>query len=163
MDLLAGSERGQVGEDLVGVGRDVPDPVGLADDSFGIDHVGPTLRPGGIGLLRGPLRLVSLSDGAVDVRQQPKGEPELLGEGPILLGRVEGRPQDDGVGLLEVGGSITEPLPFGRSPGGVGLHVPPQHHPPSPEIRQGDRLTVLVREGEVGRRGALPKHLRSLR
>jgi hypothetical protein len=115
---------------------DVPDSVGLHDLAFGIDQVRPPLGPKRVRLIRMPLGLVQLPDLPLDVGQDPEREVVLLRERAILLGRVEGDPDELGAELLELWGSITEPPAFQRSPGGAGLHEPPEHHPPAPEIAQ---------------------------
>ena len=151
-------EGSKVSEDLVGVRCDVPDPVRLPDDPLRIDDVRPPLRSVGIRFGRSSLGLVGLSNRLVDIGEQTIGEPEPLGEGPVLVRRIEGDAEDDRVGLLELGGSVTEPLALARSAGGVGLHVPPQHDPPSPQVRESDGPAVLVGEGEVRRLDTFLEH-----
>jgi hypothetical protein len=65
----------------------------------------------------------------VDVREQGVREALLVGEGLVLVGRVEGDADDDGVGLVELWGSITEPLAFDRSARCRRRRVPPEHDP----------------------------------
>src|SRR5207237_522169 len=65
-----------------------------------------------------------------------KGEAELpgLGEELVLRRTVEGGSDDVGPRLAELGDSVTESLPLVRSPRGVGLRIPPEHHPAPAEI-----------------------------
>jgi hypothetical protein len=70
----------------------------------------------------------------VDVGEQAVRKALLVGEGLVLVGRVEGDPDDRGVGLVELWGSITEPLSFDRSAGCGRRRVPPQDDPAAGEI-----------------------------
>jgi hypothetical protein len=99
-----------------------------------------------------------LADTFVDVREESVGEAVPLGEGLVLLGRIEGDPEDDRIGFLELRGSVTEPLPFERSAGGIGLHVPPQDHPPAAQVGERHGCPVLIGEREVGGRDSLCQH-----
>jgi hypothetical protein len=99
----------------------------------------------------------------VDVREDPEREVVLLCEAQVLLGRVEGGADDLGAELLELWGSITEPLAFQRSAGGIRLHEPPEGHPVPSQVGQGEGLAVLVREREVRRVRSFREHRRSLR
>lgn len=103
-------------------------------------------------------RLVPLPHAAIHVGQQPEVEALLPSERQVDLGWVEGGAKDLGAGLLELGGSIPEPLALPRSPGRGGLDEPPHHHPSSPEVGQRNRVAVLIRQGEVGGRGSLLEH-----
>lgn len=133
---------------------DVPDPVGLADHALRIDHVRPPLRELGRRFLWESLRLVDLTRLPVDVGQEREREALLLGKGQVVLRGVErGADQGDAC-FLELGGSITEPLAFLRSPGREGLGEPPQDQPSPAVVTEGDRVPVLVGEGE--RRGLHP-------
>jgi hypothetical protein len=83
------SHRGEILEDLSGVGHGVLDPVGLPDHPLGIDQIGPTLGPLGHRLLGGPMRFVRLARRVIDVGQERKREGLELGELAISFGRVE--------------------------------------------------------------------------
>jgi hypothetical protein len=91
-----------------------------------------------------PLRLVELADLSIYVGEEPEGEQVPFGEAVVVVLGVERDAQDFGVQFLELGGSVTEPLSLDPSPGGVGYHVPPQHHPPTAEVGQG-QLGAVVR------------------
>src|SRR6266536_6275117 len=140
------------------MGGDVRHPVRLGDPALRVDQVGPPLRVLGRRLLRGSLRLVAFAHRPVDVGEQPEREPVLLGEGPVVLGPVERDAHDLHAELLELGGSVTEPLALDRSTGGEGLGEPPQGQPPAPEVRQRDGLAILVGQGELGGRRSFGKH-----
>ena len=141
---------------------DVLDQVPAGDPGSGIDQVGGPPRRRGRLLFRSPADLVPLSHRPVLVGQEAEREAELLGEGQVRARWIEGGTQDLRSGLLELGGSITEPLALDPSPGGVGHDEPPQHHPPVPEVGEGDRRAVLVRQGKVRRRGPVGEHGRSV-
>jgi hypothetical protein len=86
----------------------------------------------------------------VDIGEEAIGEALLVGEGLVLLRRVERDADDDGVGCVELWGSITEPLAFDRSAGCGRRGVPPQHDPLSALVFQVDRAAILVGQGEAG-------------
>jgi hypothetical protein len=140
----------------------VGDPVGVTDHALRVDQVGTPLRALGIPLVGMPFGLVPFRDLTALVRQETERELLILGECPIFLGSVVGDAQDLGTRSLELRGSITEPPPLRRSPGSVGLDEPPQHHPPAPEIGQGDGCAALVGQGELRRHRAISKHGRSV-
>ena len=113
---------------------DVADPIRLADDTVGVDQVRPSLRPLGHRLFRRPLRLVQEPHRVVGVGEQPEREAILLGEPAIVLDRVEGGPEYLDAQGFELGGSITEPLAFPRSPIGEGFGEPPERDPPPAQV-----------------------------
>ncbi len=108
---------------------EILDVVDLANDPVGVDQEGPP--PGH----RGPVVVgraggaVRLTDGVVDIGQQPVREALVVGERLVLVRWIERDPDDDGVGLVELWGSITEPLTFDRSAGCGRRRVPPEHDP----------------------------------
>ena len=57
-------------------------------------------------------------------------------------------------GVFKVLDSITEPVAFDRSAGGVGFGVPPEQDVTAGEIVFLHRVAVLVREAEIWRHGA---------
>jgi hypothetical protein len=97
----------------------------------------------------GPANFVGLSHRLVHVGEQRVGQIVFLGEGSVLFEGVEGDPYDLGTCLEEIGGSITEPLALDRSPGGGGLHIPPEDHPSPCEIVERQRLPVVRRQREL--------------
>ena len=126
------------------MGGHVGDRVDLAHDPLGIDE--ERLAPGvlGVALVLGPDHVEGLAEGAVAVGQEAVREVLLDGELLVLCGRVEGDAEDDRVGLVEFGGSITEPLSFDRSAAGAGFGVPPQHDPLAELVFQLDDVAILV-------------------
>jgi len=113
---------------------DVTDPVSLADHAVGIDQVGPSLGPFGHRLLRRPLRLVEETHRVVGVGQQAEREAVLFREPTVVLDRVERRAEELDAERFELGGSITEPLAFPRSPIGEGFGEPPERDPPPAQV-----------------------------
>jgi hypothetical protein len=109
----------------------------------GVDHrVGPHHAAIGAEQVRDaarPVRVVGIA-GAVrlqrapGVAQQPERQAVLLRERLVLLDGVEARAEDDRAVLLEVAGSITEPVALDRSTRGVGLGVEPQQHVRTREV-----------------------------
>ena len=81
-----------------------------------------------------------------------------LGEGFVLLRRVEGDPEDRGANLVELWGSITEPLSFDGSARGGGFGVPPQDDPAAPLVGQRHGVAVLVGQRERRGRRAFGEH-----
>jgi hypothetical protein len=104
-----------------------------------------------------------MADRAIRVREQPEREPVLLGEGTIVLHRVERRAEELDIERLELGGSITEPLALQRSPGGERFGEPPESDPSASKLRERDRLTVMIRKREVRCGRTFSEHPRSLR
>ena len=92
---------------------------------------------------------------AVNIAEQIEGKIELVPEGQVVGRRVETDPQYDGVFRGEILDSITESLALHRSPGRIGLRVPPQYHGLPLEFRQGRRDIVLIRNIEGGSRISL--------
>jgi hypothetical protein len=126
----------KVGEHLVGVGAEVLDVVHPADDALGVDQERPApgdRRPVVVGRPGGAVRL---ANGVVDVGQEAVREALRLGEGLVLLGRIEGDADDGGAEVFELRGSVTEPLPLDRSAGCGRRRIPPQHDPPTGEVGQ---------------------------
>ena len=142
---------------------DVADPIRLADYAVGVDQVRPSLRPLRHRLFRRPLGLVQEPHRVVGVGEQPEGEAIFLGEPAVVLDRVEGGPEDLDAQLLELWGSITEPLALPRSPIGEGLGEPPERDPPPAQVGERDGLPFLIREREIGSGSPFREHPRSLR
>jgi hypothetical protein len=139
-----------VREHVVRMSRDVRHAVRLADDAPGIDQIRAAFGPFGELFLGRSLRFVDPADGVVDVAQQREREALQLLEALVLFRCVERDADDLGACLLELGGSVTEPLALRRSTGGVRLGEPPQDHPPAPKVRERNRVAVLVRQREIG-------------
>lgn len=141
---------------------DVAHPIRLLDHAVGIDQVGASLRPLRHRLDRRAFRLVQFPHDVVRIREQAERETVFLGEATVVLDGVEGRAEDLGAELCELGGSITEPLALARSAGGECFWEPPEHDPSPAKVRERDGLAVLIREREVGRGRTFREHARSL-
>jgi hypothetical protein len=137
---------------------DVRHAVGLDDSSLRIDDVRAALRILRIVLLGCPLRLVALTDPLIDVGEQAEGEAVLLGECLVVLGTIERSADDLDPLLLELRGSVTEPLSFSRSARGEGFGEPEQDQPLSAKVNERHWFSVLVGEGEVGSLRAFSEH-----
>jgi hypothetical protein len=90
------------------------------------------------------------SDATIRIAEQREGELLIGRERPILLDRVERGTEDDRTEGLELVGPVTQRLAFDRSTGRRRLRIPPQQHPSTSQIRQPDRVAVLVGQLEVG-------------
>ena len=88
---------------------------------LGVDQVGQPLRPSKTTVIRLPFDTLGAPHGMVGVGQQRKVESHHLRPGAVVLGCVIGHAEDGGTCCLEFRGSVTEPLPFERSAGGVRL------------------------------------------
>ncbi len=119
--------------------------VDLDDHPFGVDQVTDTLRMRGGGIIGGTVGDPRCS---VGIAKQVVAEIELFLESPILFGGIETGPQNDGVFLLEVMGSITEPFAFQGSARGIGFRIPPQNDPFSRQSIQRDGPALLIRDRE---------------
>jgi hypothetical protein len=97
--------------------------VDLLDAPFGVDQVADARRVLGVCGIGGT---VDLTDGPRLVAQQVIGEIELDPEGQIFGRRIAADADDDRVARGEFRGSITEPLAFDGSAGGIGFGVPPK-------------------------------------
>jgi hypothetical protein len=140
----AAAEGDDVVQDLVGMRADVLHRVQPPNHAFRVDQDRHALGEVGPLLVRPLLGAVLLAGRPVDVGQQAIREALCLGERLVVLRRVEGDPDDGGIGIVELWGSITEPLSFDGSAGGGGLGVPPQHDPLTPQISQRNGVAVLV-------------------
>ena len=94
---------------------------------------------------------ISDGHGFVRVAQQIVGEAELLLERLIVFRAVHTAAEDDGILTLEIVDSITEPIAFDRSPGGIGFRIPPDQNVFTRMIRERHGRPILVRDAE-GRR-----------
>ena len=126
----------------------------LADDAVRVDEIRPALRPLGKLLLRRPHGFVDPAYVPVDIRQQPEWKVVRVGEGLVLLGRIEGDSNDRCVECFELWDSITESLSFRRSPTRQRLGIPPQNNPAAALLFERDRLPVLIRQRKSRRRNA---------
>lgn len=148
------------GEDLARVGahRDLAER--LLHAPIGADDVGDALGGARAGVVRGAERDAEL---ARRVREQRERVFELLGEGLVLLGRVEADAEDlDAPGLVLLV-EVAEPATLDRSTGGVGLGIEPEDERPSAQLGQRDFLARVRDHFEIRDRVADVEHGGSLR
>ena len=84
----------------------------------------------------------------VGVAQQIVRKVELIFERKIVGRAVHTAAEDDGVLLLEILDSITEPIAFDRSPRGIGLRIPPDQNVFSRMVGKRNVAAFLVRDAE---------------
>src|SRR5262249_51628742 len=87
----------------------------------------------------------------VGVREERKGKRVLLREVRVPLWRVEARPEDGRVQLVEVVDSITESDAFGRSAGGIGPREEVEEHLLPAVVLERNPAAVMRGGREVGR------------
>ncbi len=133
------------------MGRHVLHLVDAPHDALGVEQERDALGEVRILLVRALLGAVDLADRAGGVGEQAVREALVVGERLVLVRRVERDAEDRGTGLLELWGSITEPLSFDRSAACAGFGVPPQHGPLPALVVEVDRVAVLVRQAEPRR------------
>lgn len=121
--------------------------VRLGDRSFFVDHVGDAARVFVLFRIGGAVRD---ADFAIGVAQQREGEVELLGEAPVLFGRVEADAEDLGVLLGVLGQEVPEPGTLARSAGGVGLWIEPEDHFAAAQIGETHAVAVVIDGVEIG-------------
>jgi hypothetical protein len=123
--------------------------VDVPDFPFRIDHVcNPPGRGGGWIIARSVLH----ADVPGGIAKQWEREPVFFGEGGVCFDRIETDTQNLRVFLLELLDEVTEPGPFGCSPGGVCLRIKPQNNGLSAKIRQVEIPSLMVLDAEIGRR-----------
>ena len=84
----------------------------------------------------------------IGVAQQIVRKVELIFKRKIVGRAVHTAAEDDGVLLLEILDSITEPIAFDRSPRGIGLRIPPDQNVFSRMLGKRNVAAVLVRDAE---------------
>jgi len=87
------------------------------------------------------------------VAQQIVGKSEFISESKVVGRRIIADAENDGISIVEVLDSITEPIAFDGSARGVGLGIPPQQHVSAGKIIKLHRRPALVGQSE-GRSGA---------
>ncbi len=95
--LFSGSSCLEIGDHIVGVGRDIGDLVAPVDHAIGIDQI--TVAHGVLGVLvvRCASDFVVRSDRAIRVAQQTEREVLRFGKRKVLVRSVEGSAEDDGI------------------------------------------------------------------
>jgi hypothetical protein len=137
---------------------DVGHLVGAPDDAVGVDEKGESLRHHRPLLVRPLGGTERLTNRFVPIGQEAVGEALGLGEGLVLLGRVERDAEDLGVQGFELWGSVTEPPAFDRSAGRRGFRVPPEHDPSAAEVARADAIASMVGKVEVRRDVTVGEH-----
>ena len=147
----------EVGQHLIGVLGGDHFRIGHGNPSVGADEDRDPARPGGVRLRR------AVGDRCRSplVAQQVIGKSELVSEGEVVGRRIIADAEDDGISIVEVLDSITEPIAFDGSARGVGLGIPPQQDVSAGKIIELHRRPVLVgqREGRCGAAGFDQSHL----
>ena len=115
--------------------------VGLRDPLVRTDEIADPVSVLRVGLLTSP---VSQSHGARGVAKQRKREIEFLGKSPILVDGVEADAQYLYVFFLQRSIEIAEPATFDGSPRCIGLWIKPEENTGPREIREFDRLAVMI-------------------
>jgi hypothetical protein len=90
--------------------------------------------------------------GFVRIAQQVIGKVELLLERPVGVDGVEADAQNGAILVIKVLDSITEPVAFDGSAGGIGFGIPPHQDIAAGKVGERDRLPILVGHGEGGGR-----------
>jgi hypothetical protein len=147
---------------IAGMRLDVLDDVDLPDETLGVDQERGAARRAGATFVGPADDPEGLTDHLRGVGEETERCLPLLGERGVVIEGVEGDADDLRSGLLELGGSITEPLDLQASAGSVRLDEPPQDHPPATEVRQGSLGSSVVRQAEIRRPRAFRKHRSSL-
>jgi hypothetical protein len=111
-----------------------------------VDQIADAIGVAGFRIIAGAIRDADLT---VGVAQQREGKVEFLGEGGIVLNRVEAGAQNDGVEGVEIGLLIAEPATFNRSTRGIGFRVEPEQHLLAAQVRQRQGRALVRLHSEV--------------
>ena len=117
------------------------------DVPVGTDHVA---HPLGVGRVLAVAGAVGEPDVPAGIAEEREVEIELLGEGAILLLRVEADPENLRVLLLELSDVVAEPATFSGSAGGVGLGIEPEDHDLSEVVPQSNEISPMILHFERG-------------
>ena len=161
-DLRLRLGRLEIGDHIVGVGRDIGDLVAPVDQAIGIDEVTVAHRELGVLVVRCASDFVLRSDRAIRVTQQTEREVLRFGKRKVLVRSVEGSAEDDGIERFESVGAVTQALTLDRSTTRRRFRVPPQQHPLTAQIAEPDICAVLIGQFEVRRNGVQRQHDPSL-
>jgi hypothetical protein len=93
----------------------------------------------------GDFHAIGLGYGSVLVAQQIVRKIEFILERFVVTGRIDADPDDNGILVIEVLDSITEPVAFDGSPRCVGFRIPPEQNVFAGMIGQRNVVSVLVR------------------
>lgn len=140
--------RSKIFEDLFGVSGGVDLRIGLLDFSVGPDEKGNPLGVLGVGLFR---RSVGEPDLAAGVGEKREVEVEPLRERRVVRDGIEADAEQLDVPGVEFLDPVAEPATLGRSTGGVGLRVEPEHDAAPAVIGEPHQPARMVAHLEVGR------------
>ena len=112
---------------------------------LGVDEEAVAQRKATELLARRPGDLIGRADRVVAVAEEAIGELLGLRESPVVINGVEGSAEHDGLESGETLGAVTQALSLDRSTRGRSFGVPPEQHPRASEVREADRVSVVVR------------------
>ena len=115
--------------------------VGVDDFPVGANHDTHAGRPFLVGGLR---RAIGHRDGFIGIAKQIARQPDFVAPFLQIFRRTEGNPQNDGIFIGKVLGSITEPGDLLCSIVAERAWIEPQHDMLPGVVRQADILPVLV-------------------
>jgi hypothetical protein len=96
------------------------------------------------------------------VAKEREGESELFSEGAVFFFGVKADSEYRGVLIGILLDSITESNTFGRSAGGIGFWIKPEHNGLPAQLAQGNVLARMRARGKVGRVISRLQHLNNL-
>src|SRR6185437_7080945 len=133
----------KIGYDLV---LDVPR---LIDEKRGAAHAEPER----------PLHAIHLDDEAVAVREESEGELVLVAEGPMALRALRADARDSDSGGIDFGMQVPDLASLARAARSeIGRVEVEDQRPVAQQIAERGRLSVRIRQGELGRPGADRQH-----
>jgi hypothetical protein len=136
----------------------IGDVVGLRDDTIGPDQIREAFRKARVLVVGFANHLVGGADTLVDVGQQRVREFLGVSERLVVFRGIERCAENTAVGVGKVLGTVTQSLSLNRSTRGGGLRVPPEQHPVSGLIGEGQGVAVLVWQCEGRGGGACLQH-----
>lgn len=92
----------------------------------------------------GDVHAVRFGHGSVRIAQQIVRKIEFILERFVVTGRIDADPDDNGILVIEVLDSITEPVAFDGSPRCVGFRIPPEQNVFAGMIGQRHVTAILV-------------------
>ena len=122
--------------------------VGCGDFSIGTDKDRHACRLGRGSIRR---RAKGYRSRFIEIAAEIVWKTELFLKRLVVARAVETDAEDNRVLVVECLDSITEPIAFNRSPGGVGFWIPPEKHVLPRVVVQRNRFAALVRHREPRR------------
>jgi hypothetical protein len=145
----------------VQIGQNLRWMVGRFDLVIGLDHLAIGTHEHGFARAPGAVRFrhaEGLGHGPVLVAQQIIGKGKFVAEFAVLGRSVIAEPNNGGVAVFKILGSITEPISFNGSTRRISLGIPPKQHITPGEIRLGNLIAILIGKAEIRRFGAHLDH-----